>query len=66
MYTVAMLRSKESGSALAVAKDRTVANGQQLMLNVRFNLLNAPTGDYLLGTRLDDGNLIYYYPLKIE
>ncbi|HZQ56050.1 MAG TPA: hypothetical protein VFB14_27910 [Bryobacteraceae bacterium] len=25
-----------------------------------------PAGDYLLGTRLDDGDLVYYYPLKIQ
>jgi hypothetical protein len=67
IYTVALLRSKESGSsALAVAKSQTVADGPQLELNVRLNLLNAPVGNYSLGTRLDDGNLVYYYPLRIE
>lgn len=65
-YTVAVLRSKESGSALAIATSRTIARGQKLELQVRFNLRDAPTGDYLLGTRLDDGDLIYYYPLKIQ
>src|SRR5579875_362479 len=65
-YTVGVLRSKESGSAIALAKSQTVRKGQQLVLNVQFNLLNAPVGEYWLGTRLDDGNLIYYYPLKIQ
>jgi hypothetical protein len=66
MYTVAVLQSKQSGSALALAKTRTVANDQQLVLNVQFNLVNAPAGNYLLGTRLDEGDLVYYYPLKIQ
>ena len=65
-YTVAVLRSKQSGSALALAKSKTVTNGQNLELNVRFNLASAPTGDYLLGTRFDDGDLVYYYPLKVQ
>jgi hypothetical protein len=65
-YTVAVLRSKRSNSALVLATSRTIANGQRLELNIRFNLLNAPTGDYLLGTRFDDGDLIYYYPLRIQ
>jgi hypothetical protein len=65
-YTVAVLRSKQSGSAVAMAKSRTVANGQQLELNVRFNLVSVPRGDYLLGARLDDGDLVYYYPLKLQ
>jgi hypothetical protein len=65
-YTVAVLRSKESGSAIALAKSQTVTKGQQLVLNVQFNLSSAPLGEYWLGTRLDDGNLIYYYPLKIQ
>lgn len=65
-YTVAVLRSKHSGSALAVAKSKTVSNGPKLELNVRFNLASAPAGDYLLGTRFDDGDLVYYYPLKVQ
>jgi hypothetical protein len=65
-YTVAVLRSKESGSAITIAKTQTLAEGQQLLLNVRLDLSNAPLGEYWLGTRLDDGNLIYYYPLKIK
>lgn len=66
MYTVAILRSKQSGSALALAKSQTVANGQQLVLHVQLDLANAPAGNYLLGTRLDEGDLIYYYPLKVK
>ena len=66
MYTVAVLRSKQSGSALALSKSRTVAKREQLVLDVQFNLVNAPAGNYLLGTRLDDGDLVYYYPLKIQ
>jgi hypothetical protein len=66
IYTVAVLRSKESGSALAFAKTRTAPNHQQLVLNVQFNLVNAPAGNYLLGTRLDEGDLVYYYPLTIQ
>jgi hypothetical protein len=65
-YTVAVLRSKESGTALAMAKNETTVNGQKLELNVRLNLADAPRGDYLLGTRFDDGDLVYYYPLKVQ
>lgn len=65
-YTVAVLRSRDSGSALAVSDAATVGQGQKLELSVRLDLSHAPAGSYLLGTRLNNGGLVYYYPLKVE
>jgi len=65
-YTVAVLKSKDTGTALAVAKAPSVKNGQQLLVSVQLDLSRAAPGTYLLGTRLDGGDQIYYYPLRVE
>lgn len=65
-YTVAVLRSKESGDALAVASATTVSHGQSQELDIRLDLSHAPLGNFLLGTRLNDGELVYYYPLRLN
>ena len=65
-YTVAVLRSKESRDALALASATTVPHGQLQELHVRLDLSHAPLGNFLLGTRLDDGELVYYYPLTLN
>lgn len=65
-YTVAVLKSKNTDTALAVAKARSVKSAQQLFLSVQLDLSRAAPGSYLLGTRLDGGDQIYYYPLRVE
>ena len=65
-YTVAVLKSKNSGSALTVSNAHTARTGQSLVLSVRFDLSRAAPGTYLLGTRLEGGDQIYYYPLTIK
>jgi hypothetical protein len=65
-YTVGVLKSKNTDTALAVAKASTLKSGRQLLLAVHLDLSRAAPGTYLLGTRLDGGDQIYYYPLRIE
>lgn len=65
-YTVAILKAKNTDTALAVAKAPSVKSGQQLLLSVHLDLSRAVPGTYLLGTRLDGGDQIYYYPLRVE
>lgn len=65
-YSVAVLRSKDSDSALALSSARTTANEHRLELRVRLDLSRAAPGNYLLGTRFNHGELVYYYPLKVN
>ena len=65
-YTVAVLKSRDADSALALAKASTVKNGQRLLLIIRLDLSRAAPGSFLLGTRLDGGDQIFYYPLRVE
>lgn len=65
-YTVAVLKSRDPDSALALAKASTVMDERRLLLSIRFDLSRATPGTYLLGTRLEGRDQIYYYPLRIE
>jgi hypothetical protein len=66
-YTIAVLRSKESGSALAIADGRAQENGRKLTVSVRFDLRNASAGRYLLGIRQAGREAqAFYYPLEVR
>jgi hypothetical protein len=65
-YTVAVLKSKNTDVALAVGKAPSVKSGGQLILSVKLDLSQAAPGTYLLETRLDGGDQIYYYPFRVE
>jgi hypothetical protein len=65
-YTVAILKSRAADSAVTVRDATTLRSGDRLSLSVRLDLSKVGPGTYLLGTRMQGGNQIYFYPLTIN
>jgi hypothetical protein len=64
-YSIAVLKSRENGSAIALASGTASSKRGKIELTVRLDLSAAPPGQYLLGTRLDDNQTTFYYPVTV-
>jgi hypothetical protein len=64
-YSIAVLKSRETGSAIALASGTASSKRGKIELTVRLDLSAAPPGQYLLGTRLDDNQTTFYYPVTV-
>ena len=60
LYIVALLRSKESNSAMALATASSVPGKGGLDTTVILDLRQVPAGPYFLGTRRDNYSALYY------
>lgn len=64
-YTIAVLRSRDNASAIALASGIAKGNQKRMEITVRLDLRRARPGEYVLGTRHDSNELVYYYPVTI-
>jgi hypothetical protein len=65
-YSVAILRSRSSESAVALGSGIALGSEKRAELTVRLDLTRAAPGKYWLGTRRDEDQSVYYYPLRIR
>ena len=64
-YTIMVLKSRDSDSAIAQGSAVTTENDTVAEVKVRLNLSDAIPGAYLLATRRQGDQAMYYYPLRI-
>jgi hypothetical protein len=64
-YTVAILRSQSTNSAIALSSANANANQGKIELTVRLDLSTAAPGQYFLGTRRNDNQATSYFPVTV-
>ncbi|MBV9035006.1 MAG: hypothetical protein JO182_11000 [Acidobacteriaceae bacterium] len=64
-YAIMILKSRNSDSAIAQGAAVTTGNDTVAEVKVRLNLSDAIPGAYLLATRREGDQAMYYYPLRI-
>ncbi|MGH9770227.1 MAG: hypothetical protein ACRD4Q_00765, partial [Candidatus Acidiferrales bacterium] len=64
-YTIAVLRSRDNSSAIALASGTAARNHKKMEITVRLDLRKVSPGKYWLGTRHNADQIVHYYPLKI-